>query len=131
LPAGHAKFNWIDIENIGEAGAILLEKFSQYKNQSIELTGLENVSFTNVASLINRAIEDPIRFRNVNLFKFFWIKRREGMDTGMIIVMILLHLLPRFQREPLISNFYEQLTGKKPTDLKTFIERDKKLFAIN
>ena len=36
LPSGKAKFNWIDIENIGEAGAILLNKFGDYKNQAIE-----------------------------------------------------------------------------------------------
>jgi len=46
----------------------------------------------------------------------------------MIIVLILLHFLPRFQKEPKISDFYERLTGKKPTDLKSFIEREKKKF---
>jgi len=50
------------------------------------------------------------------------------MASGMILVMILLHFLPRFQKEPGISDFYERLTGKKPTDLKTFIEREKKVF---
>lgn len=128
LPSGQAKFNWIDIENIGEAAAILLEKFIDYKNQAFEITGLENESFIKVTSLINNTIENPIRFRNVNPFNFFWIKKREGMEKGMIIVMILLHFLPRFQKEPSISDFYERLTGKKPTDLKTFIKRDKKLF---
>ncbi len=128
LPSGQAKFNWIDIENIGEAGAILLDKFGDYKNQAFEITGLENESFAKVTSLINKAIENPIRFRNVNPIKFYRIKRREGMEKGMIIVMILLHLLPRFQKEPRISDFYERLTGKKPTDLETFIEREKKQF---
>jgi uncharacterized protein YbjT (DUF2867 family) len=128
LPSGQAKFNWIDIENIGEAGAILLNKFEDYKNQAIEITGLENESFGQVTSLINKQIENPIRFRNVNPFKFYRIKKREGMEKGMIIVMILLHFLPRFQKEPVISDFYEKLTGKKPTDLKTFINREKKLF---
>ncbi len=128
LPSGQAKFNWIDIENIGEAGAILLDKFGDYKNQSFEITGLENASFTKVTLLINKTIENPIRFRNVNPFKFFRIKKREGMGNGMIIVMILLHILPRFQKEPRISDFYERLIGKKPNDLKTFIEREKKQF---
>jgi uncharacterized protein YbjT (DUF2867 family) len=128
LPSGQAKFNWIDIENIGEAGAILLEKFGDYKNRAFEITGLENESFANVTLLINKAIENPIRFRNVNPFRFFRIKKREGMEKGMIIVMILLHFLPRFQKEPRISDFYERLTRKMPTDLKTFIEREKKQF---
>ncbi len=128
LPSGKAKFNWIDIENIGEAGAILLDKFSEFKNQVFEITGLENESFEKVTSLINEAIENPIEYRNVNPFRFFMIKKREGMVNGMILVMILLHFLPRFQKDPRISDFYERLTGKKPTDLKTFIDREKKLF---
>ncbi|MFO7863921.1 MAG: NmrA family NAD(P)-binding protein, partial [Salinivirgaceae bacterium] len=128
LPAGDAKFNWVDIKNIGEAAAILLDRFENYKNRAIEITGLENISFGIVTSLINKHIENPIQFRDVNPFKFYWIKRREGMDKGMIMVMILLHYLPRFQKEPAISDFYENLTGKKPTNLKTFINREKKLF---
>jgi len=128
LPAGQAKFNWIDVENIGEAGAILLEGFGDYKNQAYEINGQENENFAEVTLRINEAIENPIRFNNVNPLQFFRIKKREGMETGMILVMILLHFLPRFQKEPKISGFYELLTGKKPTDLNTFIEREKKLF---
>ena len=128
LPSGKAKFNWIDIENIGEAGAILLDKFGDHKNQAIEITGLENENFEKVTELINNSIDNPIKYRNVNPLRFFRIKKREGMVKGLIIVMILLHFLPRFQKEPKISDFYERLTGKKPTDLKTFIEREKKRF---
>jgi hypothetical protein len=50
------------------------------------------------------------------------------MATGMISVMIMLHFLPRFQEEPKLSDFYEKITGKKPTSLKAFIEREQKCF---
>lgn len=128
LPAGKAKFNWIDIANIAEAAALLLDKFSEYKNQAYEITGLENENFAHVTSLINEVVTKPIRYRNVNPLQFYWIKKREGMASGFIIVMIVLHFLPKFQEEPRISSFFEQLTGRKPTDLRTFIERNKKLF---
>lgn len=128
LPSGNAKFNWIDIENIGEVGAILLEKFADYKNNAYEITGLENENFATVTSLINNVIENPVRFRDVNPIKFYKIKKEEGMAKGMIAVIILLHFLPRFQQEPKISDFYERLTGKKPTSLKTFVEREKEKF---
>lgn len=125
LPAGEAKFNWIDIENIGEVSAILLNNFSAYRNQAIELTGYENKSFSEVVSLANTVIKSPLRFLNVNPFRFYKIKKNEGMAKGMIIVMIMLHFIPRFQKEPVISDFYEKLTGKKPTSLIDFIKREK------
>jgi uncharacterized protein YbjT (DUF2867 family) len=125
LPAGKAKFNWVDSVNIGEAAAILLNKFDKYKNQAFEMTGTENKSFGEVSALINKAIENPIHYRNVNPLKFYRIKKRDGMKKGMIIVMIMLHFLPRFQKAPKISDFYKELTGKNPINLKTFIEREK------
>lgn len=129
LPAAKAKFNWIDVENIGEAAARLLENFEQYKNQAVEITGYENKNFYEVTDLINQSVEDKIEFISPNPLRFYNIKKHDGLDTGMILVIILLHFLPRFQKEPKISNFYENLTGKKPTTLKEFIQREKHKFA--
>jgi len=128
LPAGKAKFNWIDIENIGEVASILLNRFSDYRNLSIELTGYENKDFYKVVDLLNDSIEKPIYFSNVSPFEFYKIKKKEGMVKGMIIVMIMLHFLPRFQKVPIISDWYEKITGKKPTSLIEFIEREKTKF---
>jgi len=128
LPAGKAKFNWIDVENIGETASILLEDFASHKNQSIELTGYENENFSTVTDLINEVITDKIEYYKVNPFKFYQIKKKENIPSGMILVMLMLHLLPRFQKAPRISNFYELLTGKKPTTLREFIYREKEKF---
>lgn len=129
LPSGRARFNWIDIENIGEVSVCLLNQFSEYKNQAIEITGYENENFHKVAELINATIPSPIVYDSVNPLKFYRIKKRDGMAKGMILVMIMLHFLPRFQREPKISKFYEQLTGNAPNKLIDFIEREKNKFA--
>jgi len=128
LPAGRAKFNWVDGQDIGEAAAILLEQFGKYKNQALELTGYENADFYTVVDLINRIIEDPIEFDNANLLRFYRIRKREGFSTGLIMVMIMLHFLPRFQQEPQVSDVFEKLTGKRPTTLIEFIEREKHHF---
>lgn len=128
LPSGKAKFNWIDINNIAETLAIVLNNFEAYKNQSLELTGMENESFDKVTALINKAIKNPISYQSVNPFRFYRIKKQEGMVKGMIMVMLLLHYLPRFQKAPGISTVYERITRKKPTTLRVFIEREKKQF---
>jgi uncharacterized protein YbjT (DUF2867 family) len=129
LPAGKAKFNWVDIENISEAAAFLLDDFSEYKNKALEITGYQNENFEYVAELISKAISETFEYKSLNPFRFFFIKKKQGMPAGKIVVMLMLHYLPRFQPEPVISNFYEKLTGKKPTSLEAFVEREKERFV--
>ncbi len=129
LPSGKAKFNWIDVKDIGEVAATLLERFDEYKNSAYELTGYENEDFHKVAELLSEELPQPICFHSINPLRFYRAKKQEGLPNSMIMVMIMLHFLPRFQKEPRISGFYEQLTGKCPTTLKEFIEREKEKFS--
>jgi uncharacterized protein YbjT (DUF2867 family) len=128
LPAGKAKFNWVDIENIAEVTSVILENFDLNKNQAIEITGSENENFETVSKLLSKSLDKKIEFVNVNPLRFYNIKKEQGMAKGMILVMIMLHFLPRFQKEPVISNNYEKLTGKKPTKIIEFITRERQKF---
>ncbi len=128
LPAGNAKFNWIDVEDIALATANLILRFSEFENKAFEITGLENENFGKVTEIINSSLDSPIVYRSVNPFRFYSIKKNAGMAKGMIIVMIMLHFLPRLQTEPRISSFFEQLIGRKPTKLIDFVKRDLHLF---
>lgn len=128
LPAGKAKFNWVDVQDIGLFTALMLSKFEQYKNQAFEVTGYENKNFDTVTKLINTVITSKIEYKSMNPICFYRLKKREGMPKGLIMVMILLHFLPRFQKEPNLSKAFEELTGQNPTTLKEFIQREKALF---
>lgn len=128
LPAGAGKFNWIDVRNIGEIAAIVLNNFQTYKNNAYDVTGYENLDFYTVVNMINKIIDDPVTYKSVNPVKFYFIKRRDGVSNGKTIVMLMLHMLPRFQKEPEISSFYQQVTGKKPNTLNEFLTREKETF---
>lgn len=128
LPAGKAKFNWVDISNIAEVAAKMLIDFDSYKNRAFDITGFENINFQEAISLINNQIQKTIKYRSVNPLHFYSLKKKRGMKSGMILVMIMLHFLPRFQAEPQILNTYKNLTGKNPTTLDKFIKRNKHLF---
>lgn len=128
LPAGSAKFNWIDVDNIGEACAVLFMRFADYVNRALEITGSENENFGTVVNLINKVTGATIAYRNLNPFSFYRLKKSDGINPGMIIVMIMLHFLARFQKEPRISPVYEELTRKKPTTLEQFLGRERAAF---
>jgi nucleoside-diphosphate-sugar epimerase len=85
---------------------------------------MELKSDHHIVAGVRNSEKAKITFVNVSLFNFYRLKKKQGLETGLIIVMMLLHYLPRFQKEPVISDFYEQLIGKKPTDLKKFISRE-------
>lgn len=130
LPAGQAKFNWIDAKNIGEACAVLIESFDKYKNRAYEITGKENRNFQEVAALMSEVTGMEIKYRSLDPVSFYFKKRKERVRSDFALVMTLLHFLPRLQKEPKISDNYMMLTGKEPTSLKEFIEREQKEFIL-
>ena len=125
LPSGEAKFNWIDVKDIGEASANLITRFKHYQNQAYDITGTENKTFADVAELMTDITGERIRFNSINPISFYFQKKKEGLNRGFATVMTILHFLPRLQAEPKISNNYQKLTGKTPTTLQDFIEREK------
>jgi uncharacterized protein YbjT (DUF2867 family) len=129
VPAGKAKFNWIDVNDIGRVVANVLDQFNKYKNKTIEITGEENLDFHEVAEKMNDVLNNNIKFMNESPFKFYRLKKKKGMKKEMVIVMILLHFLPRFQKEPIFSENFKKLTNKKPITLIEFIKRERSLFC--
>jgi uncharacterized protein YbjT (DUF2867 family) len=125
LPSGKAKFNWIDISNIAEIAAIMVDDFDKYRNRSIELTGNQNLNFYEIVSQINKILDLSLIYRSVNPFTFYKIKRQNNTEKGLIIVMLMLHFLPKFQKPPQITLNYEMISGKSPTDIESFIRREK------
>lgn len=54
-------------------------------------------------------------------YTFFLAKRREKIPVMLILVMIMLHYLPRFQKKPILTDWVEKITGRPPTTFDQFI----------
>ena len=67
---------------------------------------------------------ETISYQSINQIRFYFKKRKEGISNGFAVVMTILHFLPRFQKEPEISDNFQKLTGKKPTSIREFIARE-------
>jgi uncharacterized protein YbjT (DUF2867 family) len=130
LPAGRAKFNWIDVEDIGLAIARILENPGLHTNKIYTLTGNENLSFEQTATFLTEVLHRKITYISPNLINFYFSKKREGIPSAFIMVMILLHFLPRFQQQPDIHPDFMQLTGQEPNTLKNFIETNQNMWQI-
>lgn len=122
LPAGNAKFSLIDVRDIGRVAALALENHGKHQNKAYLLTGAKNYTFSEMTQILTQVLGKTIRFESPSLLKFWWHKRKEGVATGMILVLIMLHYLPRFQSDPVLSQTFQQLTGMQPIDFKQYAQ---------
>ena len=121
LPAGKAKFTVIDVTDIGKVAAKILTESSNHVNQSYELTNREKLTFGEMAEKLSKGLNTTIKYESPNLFKFYWTKRKEKMPTMLILVMIMLHYLPRFQKEPNITDWVKKITNNEPKTFDEFV----------
>jgi uncharacterized protein YbjT (DUF2867 family) len=127
LPAGKAKFTLIDVEDIGTLAAKILLNPPLHKNKSYVLTCYDKLTFQEMADKLSRGLGIKIEYISPNLLRFIKQKLTENVPFGYILVLIMLHYLPRFQKAPAISNDFELLTGKTPTTFEQFVTSNKLL----
>ncbi|GAB1454385.1 SDR family oxidoreductase [Draconibacterium sp.] len=129
IPSGNLKFNWVDARDIGMVGAHIMNEFEKFKNKPYEITGPEFVGFEKVAQILSRVLGKTIQYESPSLMKFFRSKRKLGISKPMIFVMIMLHYLPRLGKNlPRLTNTVKEITGKQPSRIEEFIEREKGKF---
>lgn len=129
LPAGKAGFLWVDVSDIGRAIAAVLADRSAHINRAYTITGDQILNFYEVASMIVRETGRPLRYLDMNPVRFYFYKRKEGLQKSFALVMILLHFLPRFQKPPAISDDLRLLSGSGPLRLEQFIRENRALFT--
>jgi len=121
LPAGNAKFTLVDVTDIGEVAAKILTETVNHRNQCYELTCNEKLTFTEMALKLSKGLGKTIQYESPNLVSFFITKKNEKMPAMLILVMIMLHYFPRFQKEPKTTDCITNILNKQPKEFDQFI----------
>ncbi len=128
LPAGKAKFNLIDVNDLAAVAVEILLEPAPHRNKAYDLTNSEQMGFSGMCGVLSKVLGREIRFVSPNPLTFFIQKRKEGVPAPYILVMILLHYLPRFQPTPPTTAWLEQIAGRKATTFEGFVQREKSKF---
>jgi len=130
LPAGNAKFTIVDVRDIGSVSANVLTNISHHINKCYELTNEESLTFSEMAKILSKNLGINIQYVSPNLVSFFFTKRKEKIPTMLILVMIMLHYFPRFQKTPAVTDCVEKITHHKPISFEQFVINNKKLLIL-
>ncbi|MFW5662375.1 MAG: NmrA family NAD(P)-binding protein [Bacteroidota bacterium] len=128
IPAGDAKFNWIDGMDIGQASARILMDFDKHSEKVYNLTGTEQINFNEVAGMISDITGRKIEYESPGLIRYYRMKKKQDIPRAKIIVMMMIHFLPRIQSQSPLSEDLKSITGKNPITLDDFIKREKEKF---
>ncbi len=129
LPAGNAKFTLVDVTDIGEVAAKILTEPLNHKNQCYELTCDEKLTFAEMALKLSKGTGEMVKYESPNLISFYVTKRKEKMPTMLILVMIMLHYFPRFQKEPNTTDCIKNILNKLPKTFDQFIFENRQKFV--
>lgn len=121
LPAGQARFTLIDVRDIGQVAAVVLQHPAPHAGQAYALTAAQPLTFEEMAAELSRGLGRPIRYESPNPLRFFLAKKQEGTPTAFVLVLIMLHYLPRFQRQPPVTDWVQRLTGHAPRTFAQYV----------
>jgi len=122
LPAGNARFTLVDVGDIGRVAAgVLTQVGTQHHGQAYTLTSETPLTFQQMAEQLTAGLGTPIRYESPNPWHFYRTLQRDGREPGLILVMLLLHMLPRFTGTPPVTHTLAELTGRAPIEFAQFV----------
>ena len=122
LPAGNARFTLVDVADISRVAALVLTQTGTiHHGQAYTLTSDEPLSFQQMADQLTTGLGTPITFESPSPWRFYRTLRRDGREPALILVMLLLHILPRITGTPPVTRTVAELTGQAPAEFAQFV----------
>ena len=122
LPAGNARFTLVDVGDIARVAAqVLTQPGSQHHGQAYTLTSVAPLNFEQMAAQLTTGLGTPITYVSPSPWRFYRTLRRDGREPGLILVMLLLHMLPRLTGMPPVTRTVADLTGRAPIEFAQFV----------
>jgi uncharacterized protein YbjT (DUF2867 family) len=120
VPAGNGKTSFIDARDIAAVAAVALTQ-PGHTPKIYTLTGNESFTYFQVAEMLTKALDRPIRYSHPSLFKFIRVMQTRGLPLDFILVMAGIYTTTRFGWADRITPDVERLLGRSPISLQQFI----------
>ena len=121
VPAGHSQVNWIDVRDMAELAAKILQQPDEHLGQAYTLCGEGPVGWDEVVNELSRSLGRCIRYCPVSVPRYIWHLHKQGLPKGAIAVQSLLHFLLRFGQGAKEDATLAQLLGRPPRSMAQYI----------
>jgi uncharacterized protein YbjT (DUF2867 family) len=129
LPAGRGRVAFVDIRDVAEVAATILEDPLAHLNAAYDCTGPEALSFEETARLMTDVVRHPIRYEPASIAGYVRHLHVRGLPLAQIAVQTVLHVGLRFGQSEKIDPTLERLLGRRPRTLATYVRESAELWA--
>ena len=129
LPAGRGRVAFVDIRDVAELAAIVLEDPGAHRGAAYTCTGPEALSFEETARLMTDVIRRPIRYEAASIAGYVRHLHVRGLPLAQIAVQTVLHVGLRFGQSEKIDPTLERLLGRRPRTLATYVRESADLWT--
>lgn len=130
VPVANAKTSFIDAEDIGELIAHIMETPTSHQGKAYSITGPEALDYHEVARQMTEELGRPIRYVNLSptQARSYWRDIR-GIDEKYATVMSLLYMMTRLGSAKQVTEVFETIINRRPTDFQAFVRKHREVWA--
>jgi uncharacterized protein YbjT (DUF2867 family) len=121
LPCGNGKTSFVDTRDIADVAAMELLRENPV-SRIINITGCESLDHFEVADVFSEVLGRKITSTNPSNELYTDAMKKEGLSEGSIKGLLWLYDTVKDGKWSTISDDFENVTGRKPTRLKQFVQ---------
>lgn len=129
LPAGRGRVAFVDIRDVAELAAVILEDPSVHRGAAYTCTGPEALSFEETARLMTDITRRPIRYEAASIAGYVRHLHVRGLPLAQIAVQTVLHVGLRFGQSEKIDPTLARLLGRPPRTLAAYVRESADLWT--
>ena len=129
LPAGRGRAAFVDLRDVAEVAVDALVAPEEHAGQIYTLTGPKAYSFSEAAGILSANLGRKIRYVPASAPGYFLHLLRGGVGLGQAVVQTILHVGLRFGQAEDVNPTLECLLGRRPRDVKQYIEDHRGLWV--
>lgn len=119
-PAGDGRASYVDVRDVAEAAALILQDPAPHAGLAYTLTGPEALSLDDVAAILTRELGRPIVNARSGLVRFVADKWRAGAPLPLTLVMGAVYTVQRLGLAQEVTPDLANLIRRRPTDFASF-----------
>jgi len=125
VPAGKGKTSFVDTRDLAEISALSLINLEENKNKIHVITDNKALDFYEVAKIMTDVLGMKVEYTNPSVKAFKEFMTKIGEDKGFINVVVGVHFPTKLGLAKGIKNDFEKITGRKPSNIRKYIENYK------